>query len=117
VKARAVLAAFFLVNAWTSTAIAQTANCPFTYNDRVREDLVRPALHAKEGNLSNLYDLKRPGILLHDGKVDLIFGLKNIMIVDPPNFIVVIDACKHRVISAGETTPNLITGVPANKAR
>jgi hypothetical protein len=106
-KRPAAFAALFLFFAGTNVAFAQPEKCPFKYDKRVRESLVAPAMRTKEGELSKLYYLERPGISVHDGIVSLIFWFKDITVLDPPNFIVAIDPCKRRVISAHETTPNL----------
>ena len=94
---------------------ARAESCKFTYDAKVRNTLVIPVLQKKEGKLALLYDLERPSISEENGKITLIFGQKTTDVLDTPNFIIMIDPCTRQVIKAGETTPNLITGVPPSQ--
>ena len=86
------------------------ATCAFGYDDDVLQNLVLPAVKAKYGDNSvlfeKIYNYKNPTLYRHGDELELIFDQEKSngkAPMDAPFFVVVLDPCTRRVVRAFET--------------
>jgi hypothetical protein len=82
--------------------VAEKPNCPFVFTKELGNQLF-PLLKKNLGQDIIYYDIGNPGVVLYRERAELGFGASLVArdgtrLVDPQEFIIVLDVCNHSVM-------------------
>lgn len=78
-----------------------SAKCRFKYTERVRDEIVLPEAQRALGQHLALWDVAKPFVIVRGSKVSLLIHYREVNVLDPPEFVVVIDKCGAGAVRSG----------------
>jgi len=85
-------------------APSDAKTCAFHFDKNIQDEIVVPVLSQKFGKAYVYYNFDSPSMTRHGNRIELVFDPTRIVngerLADESGFVIVVDACTHKVIDS-----------------